>query len=61
MRKSLIGEEAADGSESKPEDKGFHILLIDRSIFLKKVRIFPSGWKLPPTITGKLVKCLYSM
>jgi hypothetical protein len=63
LRKGLMEEKprGASGEPVKPARKGFHLLLVERSMFSKKVRTFPSGWKLPPTITGKLVESLYSM
>ncbi|MCX6648674.1 MAG: hypothetical protein NTV61_04715 [Candidatus Bathyarchaeota archaeon] len=54
-----MGEQPA--ADAKRGRKGFHLLLVERSMFSKKVRTFPAGWRLPPTITGKLVESLYSM
>lgn len=63
LRKGLMEEKPVGGSEepAKPTRKGFHLLLVEKSLFSKKVHTFPPGWKLPPTITGKLVESLYNM
>ncbi|HIH88892.1 TPA: hypothetical protein HA344_06770, partial [Candidatus Bathyarchaeota archaeon] len=61
LRRSLMGEAPAESAAAKPVRKGFHLLLVEKSMFSKKVRTFPAGWGLPPAITGKLVESLYSM
>jgi hypothetical protein len=63
LRKGLMEEKPRGATEepAKPARKGFHLLLVERSLFSKKVHTFPPGWKLPPTITGKLVESLYNM
>jgi hypothetical protein len=61
LRKSLMGDQPATEVEAKPSGKGFHLLLVERKMFSKQVRTFPGGWKLPPTMTGKLVESLYQM
>jgi hypothetical protein len=63
LRKSLTEEKPKNApvEVAKVGRKGFHLLLVEKGMFSKKVRTFPAGWKLPPTITGKLVESLYSM
>lgn len=61
LRRSLMGDQTATAAEAKPSRKGFHLLLVERKMFTKQVRTFPGGWRLPPSITGKLVESLYSM
>jgi len=63
LRKGLMEEKPKRAVEEpvKGGRKGFHLLLVEKGMFSKKVRTFPAGWKLPPMITGKLVESLYSM
>ncbi len=48
LRKSLLDEKSVTALEVQPRRKGFHLLLVERSMFSKKVRTFPrdrSCWR----------------